>query len=639
MPTHHNLKTTSESIENIYRLFQEGRLLVNRRYQRKLVWSIEEKVSFIDSIKKGFPVPLILLAEVKGEEKIKFEIIDGMQRLNAIISFLEGEFSVDGSYFDLDTMASTKSKRDKNELKQETPLTPRVDCVAIVGYNLAWAVYPGADPTEIDEIFRRINANGRHLSRQELRAAGVTTDFSQLVRKISSNIRNDASSTDTLDLDAMKKISITSKKLEYGIPVETIFWVKHKILKREDIRNSKDEELVADMLGYILLNSPKPPSSADELDRFFGYSQGEPYSAQKLPPLNPQECDGDDNDEQAKKDQKNRLDAAISQLGLPVVEKRLMETYDTCRKIIDSSGKGFVDILFGKGASPKSTPRYFQAFFLAVYELLHGSENQPGRRLTLVDENKAAQNISTRYKLIDVGEGGWRVKASKRNTNVDVVSNLLASAFRERYGEDPMSEPWVSGLERILSQSNTESSLHEYKQGLFRLDGSQKIDEGVFEKILKTICAIANHSSDATGYIFVGVAENKRTAQIHQDQFKSDAPPEFSNFFITGIDSEALLSSTRQMKDDSDRKNSIGEYLMKIKQKIDSSKLSDPLKSQVKRDLKTINYHGRRNVLLIQIKGCSEPSFLGDECYVRDGAETILVSARQMADVIRRLQS
>ena len=66
--------------------FTERMLYVNRKYQRKLVWSVKEEQSLIDSIIKKYPIPLILLAETDNN---KYEIIDGMQRLNAIFSFID----------------------------------------------------------------------------------------------------------------------------------------------------------------------------------------------------------------------------------------------------------------------------------------------------------------------------------------------------------------------------------------------------------------------------------------------------------------------------------------------------------------------------------------------------------------------
>ncbi len=85
-----------ESVEKIYSYYTKFELLVNRRYQRKLVWTIQEKEKFIDSISNDLPIPLILVALTKYKESTVYEIIDGMQRLNAIISFIENEFPLNG---------------------------------------------------------------------------------------------------------------------------------------------------------------------------------------------------------------------------------------------------------------------------------------------------------------------------------------------------------------------------------------------------------------------------------------------------------------------------------------------------------------------------------------------------------------
>jgi uncharacterized protein with ParB-like and HNH nuclease domain len=44
------LSIKGESIQSLYGSYLKGTFLVNRRYQRKLVWTVEEKRSFIDSI-------------------------------------------------------------------------------------------------------------------------------------------------------------------------------------------------------------------------------------------------------------------------------------------------------------------------------------------------------------------------------------------------------------------------------------------------------------------------------------------------------------------------------------------------------------------------------------------------------------
>ena len=139
-----DLTVKGESVERIFGNYQAWRYIVNRRYQRKLVWTLDEKRRFIDSIINGYPVPIVLLAERKlATGANQFEIIDGMQRLNAIFGFLENEYSVNGFFFDLNTMAETKALLDANKLSQREPLLARDVCVQI-------GVFVGQEPRRRD---------------------------------------------------------------------------------------------------------------------------------------------------------------------------------------------------------------------------------------------------------------------------------------------------------------------------------------------------------------------------------------------------------------------------------------------------------------------------------------------------------
>ena len=57
----------SESIQSVYENYISKKYIVNRRYQRKLVWSIQEKEAFIDSIYRRYSVPLFLFAQPKTD--------------------------------------------------------------------------------------------------------------------------------------------------------------------------------------------------------------------------------------------------------------------------------------------------------------------------------------------------------------------------------------------------------------------------------------------------------------------------------------------------------------------------------------------------------------------------------------------
>lgn len=182
MEINNNLQVQNLTIETLYKYYKSDKLLVNRRYQRKLVWTVEEKEAFIDSISIDYPVPLFLVAEVTYKGNQVYEIIDGMQRLNAIMDFLEGEFSLHDKYFNMASVASIKLLRDKGLLKPKVPVLDLETSSKIAGYPLPFSVTTINDPKLIDDIFKRINSSGKHLSPHEIRQAGATNQFGYIVR-------------------------------------------------------------------------------------------------------------------------------------------------------------------------------------------------------------------------------------------------------------------------------------------------------------------------------------------------------------------------------------------------------------------------------------------------------------------------
>ncbi|MCD6068922.1 MAG: hypothetical protein K0S33_3748 [Bacteroidetes bacterium] len=82
------------TVKQILALKKEGMLSANPEYQRGAVWSENQKKKLIDSVLRGYPLPLIYLhykkKEVSGMLRESFEIIDGQQRINALYEFMEG---------------------------------------------------------------------------------------------------------------------------------------------------------------------------------------------------------------------------------------------------------------------------------------------------------------------------------------------------------------------------------------------------------------------------------------------------------------------------------------------------------------------------------------------------------------------
>lgn len=86
------------TIRELIQLKKANMLSANPEYQRGAVWSRSQQRKLIDSVMRGYPLPLIYLhhikTEVAGMAREDLEIIDGQQRINALYEFAEGAFTL-----------------------------------------------------------------------------------------------------------------------------------------------------------------------------------------------------------------------------------------------------------------------------------------------------------------------------------------------------------------------------------------------------------------------------------------------------------------------------------------------------------------------------------------------------------------
>jgi hypothetical protein len=586
-----DLTVKGESVERVFGNYQARQYIVNRRYQRKLVWTLDEKRRFIDSLLSGFPVPIVLLAERRGPSGHGlFEIIDGMQRLNAILGYIENEYAVNGHFFDLNTMAETKALLDAGKLKQREPLLDRDECVAIASYTIPLSIYEFAGDGDVDEVFRRINSGGRKLSRQELRIAGSTGHFAQAVRQIASKVRGDVSSSDELPLNEMKKISITNKELEYGIDVDEMFWIKQGVLTKEQVRESRDEEIVADVLAFMILDA-KPPSRSEVLDDFFGYSEG-------------------DNSQQ----RYEQIEIATQKHSVEVVTSDFQRVLDQLKVTLNRSGRTLGQLLFGE--QPPRAPRYFQVVFLALHKLIAVEANE------VKDQDQLIKLMDGSGKQIKVPEGG-RWGAEDRENSVNAAAGIYGSAFGPSTGYDPARVRWITQLENILTQSYTEQAAYDFKQGFLRLDGKHTFDDDSFDKILKTLVGIANIRKGVRGYVLVGVADTEADAQRVQQLYNVDPTP-FDRFLITGVEHEATAV-----------RKSLDDLFMELTSRVKSSALSEPLRDYVARNIKSVRYYDK-TVFVFETSAQDEPSSFEGKFFIRHGNQLAEIPTTQYGELFRR---
>lgn len=148
-----------------------GRLELQPDFQRKEVWSKSAKIMLIDTILRNIPMPKIFLqTELRGQEPYRI-VIDGQQRLTAILGFIRGEFGLESPY---EGAFSGMKFVDIPLYAQTKVLRYRVDVNEI--YD--------ATPEMIRDIYSRVNKYTVQLNKQELRRADYPGDYLKLSEKL-----------------------------------------------------------------------------------------------------------------------------------------------------------------------------------------------------------------------------------------------------------------------------------------------------------------------------------------------------------------------------------------------------------------------------------------------------------------------
>lgn len=588
-----NLVVTGQPVQSIFSQYINGNISVNRRYQRKLVWSIQEKEGFIDSLRRDLPVPLILTAAIEDSEGARIEIIDGLQRLNAVVSFIEGDFAIDGMYFDPETLAETKLLLDEGKLPKRGKILPRNECIRLAAYNLPVSTYRAHDQSDVEEIFRRINSGGRHLSRQELRQAGSTGAFASIVRRVSSSIRGDYSVEDMIDLRQMPKISLTSSPDHPGVLFDDLPWIRHGILDREQVRTSRDEEVVTDLLISII---------SGQISSYESRTFDSAYTPDS------------ENDSLYSK-----LEVAIAREKPEVIESRISHVMDIFQKIFDPSIRPFSKQFFE--IKQQRVPRYFESVFLAIDDLIF---NQKTEFIDFLGAAEALKGFGSKHMDIPGGGGSWTA-ASKRK-NIGVVKGILSQYTKPSSGfNDPLLERTATEIRNLLTASNVEAPLFELKQGFCSLGSKVQKNEKIVEDIARTLCAMANSRPGARGYLIVGVSDTESDAR-RVSKITGSPLAKASSRFITGLEIDVNLHG------------SIDDVLLWFTSKFRSFEMNTELQSQILENMRIAKLE-ERDVLLITVTGIMRPVTFREKYFTRQGSQTVELPASQFDVLFRRFSN
>ena len=189
-----------------------GNLDLDPPYQRKSVWSRGFQQFFIDSILRNYPVPAIFIAEEIKEDgtgRVIHHVIDGKQRLTAILEFLD------------DTYPIGKDSEPDVRKKYYSELDTRIQS-RFLSYRLPFEIFNmgDTDAITIQDVYERFNRNVSRLNDQELRKAKFQGEFSQKIEYLTDQLSEDPD------------------------------WTAIKLFTKNAIRRMQDIEYVAEL--YIL---------------------------------------------------------------------------------------------------------------------------------------------------------------------------------------------------------------------------------------------------------------------------------------------------------------------------------------------------------------------------------------------------
>ncbi|MCY0110731.1 DUF262 domain-containing protein [Pseudomonas monsensis] len=575
------------SVTEAYRLYRDDKFIINRKYQRKLVWTLPEKKKLIDSLISDYPIPLIMLADASKGSDTYYEVMDGMQRLNAIFSFIENGFSIDDQFFDVTEFSRAKQAAESGIFipvdRETTQLLPANICANLLDYQLAVTIFPIESEAQVTEVFGRINSGGRQLSAQEKRQAGQVDEFSLLVRELASEIRGD-SSRDILPLSEMPEISIDSNRssLGYTLKSEEIFWCRQGILRTQQLRDSEDEEMIADICASIVLGEPIARSK-ELFDRIYDASDSE-YS---------------------------RVRRALNGYGRDRLREEVKVTMSVMTQIIVGYNEGPNALrIVVNPSSMNPIKNSFYSIFMALHHLVIVEERSP-------DDYQDIMKALTGLQKAMIRNANYATTAD-RIKNVDKTTGLIQRYFIKK---DPPMLRHGAGLaldmENSLRRSRIETSRYECKQGLMTLSDSRTIDPNLPLKIITTICAIANVGPDADGYIFVGVADKEADANRIKELDDVD-PVVVGSRYVVGLERELKLL-----------KIGAEQYLERFLEHIRNSELSEPLKSQILSQTDFVEYKGL-SVLRVRVPSQKEVSFVGNDAYIRENSSTVSAQGKKL---------
>jgi hypothetical protein len=203
-------------------------LVITPKFQRREVWRTPARSYFIESLLQDIPIPPIFL-RIRQDKKLKRvvrEVIDGQQRLRALLGFMGNEYALSKTVNDY---GGKKFSELPEEVRQK-----------IEKFVFLCEVFQQISDEEVLEVFARVNTYSVGLNDQELRNGTYFGHFKRSAYRIAH------------------------QHLE--------FWRAHAIFSESGIARMLEVELTSELMIAMLAGQQDKKKSIDSFYRDFDES-------------------------------------------------------------------------------------------------------------------------------------------------------------------------------------------------------------------------------------------------------------------------------------------------------------------------------------------------------------------------------
>jgi hypothetical protein len=232
-------------------------LELSPEFQRRSVWSERAKSYLIDTIVRGKPIPKILITQNLKQSRNIRVVVDGQQRLRAILEFMDDAFRISRAH----------NKEYAGMRFSNLPQDIRND---FLKYEIGVDVLFDLDYPDVLDIFARLNTYSVKLNAQEKLNAEFLGYFKQTAYRLGYRYVN--------------------------------YWVEADIMTRQQVSRMSEAELASDLLVALIAgvqsskviptyykNFEDDPGNLENAESVFDEVMsyiGEIYSAQELKKTN-----------------------------------------------------------------------------------------------------------------------------------------------------------------------------------------------------------------------------------------------------------------------------------------------------------------------------------------------------------------